>query len=240
MLQYSKDKVIDAETSLRNEASPTILTKETGWKYLLLSLCAFLGICLELVHAYGWEPFVFGSEHTTLQNILHWIITCITWLVVAYLLICIAKNKLGFDLFVKGNKMKFWQVLVAIFGIIISCASKYFAWNGFKVILEFKHNGLLLFIFQYICYLFETVLFLLIIVFGQKAIELWTKKRNVPWGGIICGLTWGIVHIISRGNFDVQVGLFATVSGFLFGAAYLLTNRDFILSWLILFLMFVL
>ena len=84
----------------------------------------------------------------------------------------------------------------------------------------------------------ETIMFLLIIIFGQKALEIWTKKRNVPWGGIICGVTWGIVHVISRGEVDIQLGIFATISGFLFGAAYLLANRDFIKSWLILYLMF--
>ena len=216
------------------------ITKERGWKYLLLSFGAFLAICLEFIHAYGWEPFVFGNELTIWQNILHWIITCLTWSIASYLLIRIAKNKLGCDLFAKTRKMKLWQTLVILLGIIISCASSYFAWDGFKVIIEFKNNGLLLFLFQYIYYVVETLMFLLIIIFAQKAFEIWTKKHNVPWGGIICGLTWGIVHIISKGSFNIQFGLFGTVSGFLFGAAYLFTNRDFKISWLILFLMFVL
>ena len=235
MLQSSN--LMGAETILGNKE---VHTKETGWKYLLLSLSAFLAICLELIHAYGWEPLVFGSELTTWQIILHWIITCLTWGAAAYLLIRIAKNKLGFDLFAKTKKMKLWQTFVVLLGIIISCASSYFAWGGFKVLLEFKNNGLLLFIFQYLYYVVETLLFLLIIIFAQKAFEIWTKKRDIPWGGIICGLTWGIVHIISRGSFDIQLGLFATMSGFLFGAAYLFTNRDFKISWLILFFMFVL
>jgi len=83
-------------------------------------------------------------------------------------------------------------------------------------------------------------MFGLIIVFGQKAFEIWTKKRNVPWGGIICGFTWGIAHVISRGGFDVLNGVLGTLFGFLFGAAYLLTNRDFKKSWVVLFFMFVL
>ena len=217
------------------------LTKEAGWKYLLLALGAFMGLALEVVHFYGWEPLVYGkpfSEWSVLQSIFHWIITCLTWLGATYLLILTAKNKLGFDIFAKGEKMKLWQVFTVLFGIILSLVISYIAWNGFKAIKEFNYNGLPKFIFQYIYYMVETVLFLLIIVFGQKAFELWTKKRNVPWGGIICGLTWGISHLISRGHFDIQNGLLTTLSGFLFGAAYLFTNRDFKKSWSILFLMF--
>ena len=95
------------------------------------------------------------------------------------------------------------------------------------------------FIFQYSYYIVETALFLLIIVFGQKAIEIWTKKPNIPWGGIICGLTWGISHIISRGFFDPINGISSTVAGFLFGAAYLLVNRDIKKAYVVLLLMFV-
>ena len=87
MLQSSN--LMETETILGNEE---VHTKETGWKYLLLSLGAFLAICLEFIHAYGWEPFVFGNELTTWQTILHWIITCLTWGAAAYLLICIAKT----------------------------------------------------------------------------------------------------------------------------------------------------
>jgi len=218
-----------------------ILTKEAGWKYLLLALGAFIGLALEAVHFYGWEPIVYGipyGEWSVWQSLLHWIITCLTWFGATYLLIHIAKNKLDFDLFAKGKKMKLWQICTVLFGIILSISISYLDWGGFKVIKEFNNNGLLKFIFQYIYYMVETVLFLLIIVFGQKAFEIWTKKCNVPWGGIICGLTWGISHLISRGHFDIQNGLLATLSGFLFGTAYLLTNRDFKKSWLILFLMF--
>ena len=219
------------------------VANQFGWKYILLSLGAFMGLALEALHAYGWEPFVYGvplREFSVWQSIIHWVITCIIWVGVVYLLIRIAKNKLDFDIFVKGERMKLWQLLAVLFGIILSLLISYLAWDGFKIIKEFNYNGLLKFIFQYIYYMVETLLFLLIIIFGQKAFEIWTKKRNIPWGGIICGLTWGVAHIISRGHFDIQNGVLSTLAGFLFGAVYLLTNRDFKKSWIILFLMFVL
>ena len=216
--------------------------KESGWKYLLLSLGAFFGLALETVHVYGWEPIAYGhisvSEYAVWQVVLHWCITCITWIAVSFLLIHIAKSRLGFNIWAKKGKMTLLQILIILLGVILSVAMNYFAWDGFKVIQEFRHNGFVRFVFQYIYYMVETVMFLLIIVFGQKAFELWTQKPNVPWGGIICGLTWGMGHLISRGFFDISTGLSATINGFVFGAAYLLTNRDIKKSWLVLFLMF--
>lgn len=218
--------------------------REAGWKYLLLAIGAFFGLALEAIHAFGWEPLVYGgipfSEYAAWQAILHWVITCLTWTCVAYLLIRVAKDKLGFDIFVKGETMKFWQIIAVLLGIVLSTVMSYFSWNGFKFIKEFQGNGWLKFIFQYIYYMTETAMFLLIIVFGQKAFEIWTKKNNVPWGGIICGATWGISHLISRGYFDIGNGVSATIIGFMFGTAYLLANRDIKKSWLVLFLMFVL
>ena len=111
-------------------------------------------------------------------------------------------------------------------------------WDGLKLIEEFKRRGALLFTFQYIYYAFETLLFMLIIVFGQKACELWMKKTNVPYGGIICGLTWGMAHIFTKGSFST--GIFGLLLGFLMGTAYLLTNRDIRKTYVVLFIMFVL
>lgn len=216
--------------------------KEAGWKYLLLSLGAFLGLSLEAIHAYGWEPIIYGNitfrEYSTWQAVLHWLITCLTWAAVGFLLVRIAKSRMGFDIWAKKEKMKHWQLVVAFLGIVLAIAMSYFSWDGFKVIKEFQFKDLVKFIFQYIYYMVETAMFLLIIIFGQKALEIWTQKPNVPWGGIICGFTWGAAHIISRGTFDIENGVLSTISGFMFGAAYLLANRDIKKSWLILFLMF--
>ena len=94
------------------------------------------------------------------------------------------------------------------------------------------------FVFQYVYYLFETMLFLLIIVFGQKALERWFKRENVPYGGIVVALTWGIVHIATKGS--VSIGLLSAVSGSLFGVVYLLVNRDIKKAYVLLAFMFVL
>lgn len=62
------------------------------------------------------------------------------------------------------------------------------------------------------------------------------KKRNIPYGGIICGLTWGLAHIFTKGS--LVTGANGLVYGFLFGVAYLVVGRDIKKTWLVLFLMF--
>ena len=218
-----------------------ITQREAGWKYLLLALGAFAGLGMEMLYAFLLEPLIYGvslKDFSTTQSILHWILTCITWGGVAYILIYLAKKKNNFDILEKRKKLKGWQWIVAVAFVIFSFIVSYISWNGFKVVKEFQANGLLKFIFQYIYYLFETLLFMLIIVFGQKAFEIWTKKKNVPWGGILCGITWGLSHILSKGN--LTVGLLAALSGFMFGAVYLLVNRDIKKTYFFLYLMFVL
>ena len=64
------------------------------------------------------------------------------------------------------------------------------------------------------------------------------QKRNVPWGGIACAVTWGLGHILSKGSLDT--GLLSAFSGFMFRAVYLVVNRGIRKAYVFLFLMFVL
>lgn len=94
-----------------------------------------------------------------------------------------------------------------------------------------------MFIFQYIYYAFETLLFTLILVYGQKACESWFKKKNIPYGGIILALTWGLAHTFTKGS--IASGLLSALGGFAYGAVYLLVNRDIKKTLPIIFIMFV-
>jgi hypothetical protein len=67
---------------------------------------------------------------------------------------------------------------------------------------------------------------------------MWFKKENIPYGGIILAITWGLAHIFTKGN--VSVGLLSALGGFAFGIVYLLVNRDIKKTLLILFIMFIL
>ena len=77
----------------------------------------------------------------------------------------------------------------------------------------------------------------MILVFSQKAFEEWFKNPNIPYGGIIVALTWGIGHFFTK---DVLTGIITMISGLAFGSVYLLVNRDIKKAYIILWLIFVL
>lgn len=73
----------------------TTKNRITGCNYFSLGLYAFAGLGLEAIYAYILEPLLYGSplqKWTDAQIILHWIVTCITWGTISYLLIRHAKK----------------------------------------------------------------------------------------------------------------------------------------------------
>lgn len=215
--------------------------RKRGFDYLLLSLTAFGGLGLEALYAYFIEPMIYGKQMqdwTQIQTIIHWIVTCVTWTLVAAYLYHTSKKEYTFDLFEKQESMKKWQYGAAVISVIYSTIVSYIDWNGFKVVVEYEKRGPLLFTFQYIYYAFEIVLVMLIIIFAQKAFEEWIGNTRIPYGGIFCGLTWGLVHIFTKGS--ILIGLEGLLLGFMLGAAYLFVNRDIKKAYLVLLLMFIL
>ncbi len=213
----------------------------TGRDYLNLALFAFAGLGVEVIYAYIIEPAIYGGsmqEWSVVQTILHWIITCITWGFIAYFIVKYTYKKYNFNIFESKGTIKAWQWLATGICIALVLISSYIDWEGFKVIHEYQRNGLPKFIFQYIYYLFETVLFLLIIVFGQKACEKWFQNAAIPYGGIAVALTWGMAHWMTKGS--LLTGLYTAVCGFSFGVVYLLLNRNIKWTYLVLCIMFIL
>lgn len=214
--------------------------KMTGMSYLNLALYAFMGLGMEVVYAYVAEPFLYGvpmQEFSSGQLIAHWIITCVTWGLFAHVLVKKSGEKYQFPLLIKGEPMRYWQWGVCLLFVVLAFWVDYKSWGGFKVYLEFIRRGPLLFLFQYLYYIFETMLFLLIIVFGQKACETWFHKTGFPYGGIICGMTWGLAHIFTK---DFLTGILGLLLGFAMGSVYLLVNRDLKKAYVFLFFMFIL
>lgn len=213
--------------------------KVSSWDYLSLALYAFGGLGMEALLAFMIEPMIYGhgmSEWTTGQSILHWILTCIIWGIFMVYLIKTSKKNYNFDILSNNGKMNTLNWIIAIVCIVIAIMQSYIDWNGFKVVKEFQRNGLLKFTFQYIYYLFETGLFLLIIVFAQKAGDTFFKNDKIPWGGIAVAITWGLAHIFTKGS--LIVGLQASLGGLLFGIVYLATKKDIKLAFPLIFIMF--
>lgn len=214
--------------------------KVTGFDYLWLSLYAVAGFCFELLLVFIEQVIGINiNNSTSLQMIIHWVITIIAWVLIGIIITKLGKKTTNFDIWKNTNKkIKLGQVVAIILCFVINLTVKYIDWNGFKVIQEFQSRGALLFIVQYLYYIAEGFLISLVIVYGQKACETWFKKENIPYGGIILGLTWGLGHILSKGS--ITVGLLSAIAGVLFGAVYLLVNRDYKKAFPIITLLFML
>lgn len=215
--------------------------KKQGFSFLFLALLAFSGLGLEALLALLIEPLIYGQDMSTwgtTENILHWVITCMIWGAVGLLLIKIAGQKFSFDIFLFKDKLNTLNWLICL-GILVFCfVISVIDWNGLKVVKEFQYNGLLKFVFQYIYYFFETVLVLLIIAFGQKAGECFFTLKNIPWGGLLAGLTWGLVHMLTKG--DIYIGLLRCLFGVLYGVIYLCAKKNTFVSYILICLAFIL
>jgi hypothetical protein len=216
--------------------------KREALEYLGYALYAFAGLGLELLLVGVIEPMIFGgvgsNNYTTIQHIIHWILTIICWGGMAFFLINDAKKKLDFNVISDGKptpKGLIVSIILAIACIVMNA----FDWGIMKVIGEFQSKGLLLFLFQYIYYWFEVLLVVLILVFGQKLGEtLMGKVSSIPWGGITLCCTWGAMHILTQGSLYVGMGIM--VFSLIYGAIYLLLNRNFKYAYVLIGLAFML
>ncbi len=120
-----------------------------------------------------------------------------------------------------------------LFLICGSLTMSYIEWNGSKsAFWNFKKiRCITILFFQYIYYIFEIVLVTLILVFGQIACEKWFKRVNIPYGGIVIAITWGMGHFLTK---DFSTGnIMYVFLGLAYGSIYLLVNRDIRKTYLI-------
>lgn len=201
----------------------------TGFDFLWLALyttAAFLFELLLVTVERFWGISIYHA--TKFQMIAHWIVTSLGWFGFGFGfgIIALAKKQTGFDLLKTEKKtVSVWQWLAIVLSFILITLVQYWDWKGFKILLEFQHLGWLKFLFQYIYYAAESFLISLVLVFGQKAFETWFKNDKIPYGGILLGLTWGLMHILSKRS--VLTGILTCLAGFLFGSVYLLVNKDY-------------
>ena len=216
--------------------------KQTGGAFLSLALTAFLGLGMELLLV-SFEQWLYGlpmGDFSLPQQIFHWILTCVVWGAFALLLLRSARRSYGYDLLAlgKGCPLSGWCWLGAAGALILCIAINAFSWGTLKVLGEWAGKTPLQFAFQYLYYLFETLLVLLLIAFGQRAGELWFHTARVPWGGLAAGLSWGLVHTLSKG--ELLVGLTAMAAALLYGVLYLLVHKRMLPAYLLIGMAFML
>lgn len=214
------------------------MKKETKGSFLSLALIAFLGLGMELVLVMV-EQGIYGNgmrEYSMLQQIVHWLITSLIWGGFAWYL-HVASKKLKFDYMKQTEQPERKKFILVCIIALLSIVEMTISWGGFKPWIELTRLGAVKFVFQYIYYLFETSLYLLIVIFGQKYGEEVFHKSGIPYGGIVLALTWGMIHIGTQG---LMAGIETIIFSVFFGIIYLLLNRNVKWSYFFLALIFLL
>lgn len=211
---------------------------------LLLGVIVLYGI-LNLEFLAIWTGKTFLNSNDALMGIGIRILTYIFWGGGTYLVMK-KFEILGFNPMKQKETppAKGWYIAL-ILGII-NTAYSFVDWGCvLKPIAEFQYitgqlgygSGIVAFVMQYIYYLFETYLFFAMIVLAQKAGDIIFKNPNIPWGGIITGLTWGLNHIMTK---DLICGIVSCFNAIIFGLCYLCLKRNAKYSYLFIAILFML
>lgn len=211
----------------------TMLKTNSATDYIGYALYAFGGLGVEIL-LMMIETNLYGQTSgtwSTMQHIIHWMITCLIWGCLGTILV----KQLPI---IPKNSTKKKNMILAV--IIISASIIYtsLVWKGFKPIIELSNLGVSKFLIQYIYYAFESILILLIIAHGQKAFETLIKKSiNLPIGGILLAITWGLIHVLTQG---INTGIYACIQSIFFGMVYLVLKKDIKFSYIAITFMFML
>jgi len=219
--------------------------KTNKFVFLGLAFLAFTLLGLEIVILLI-ESLFYGTMNlwTSYHSIIiHWICTIIVWCSGLFILISLSR-KAKFFIFEHRNKPKTINWIITGVIIIITAIGSYIGWNmRFKPFVEFngfidryESMGIIAFIFQYLYYIVESMLFLAIIVFAQEFGERAFIRKIIPWGGIFCSLTWGLVHILTQG---LSTGIYTFFASILFGLVYLQMKKNIKYAYIIITLMFI-
>jgi hypothetical protein len=219
--------------------------KTNKFSFLGLTFLPFGVLSLEFVVVliqylfYGTMDF---SKLNADDIIIHLICTIIIWCTGLFVLNILSK-KAGKNIFDNKNKPKIMNWIIVGIIIIITVIGSYITWEmQFKPFVEFNNFirnygniGIVVFIFQYMYYIVETMLFLAIVIFAQEFGERTFKNNIIPWGGIICGLTWGLGHIVTK---ELFTGIYSLIVSLFYGVVYIQLKKNVKYAYIIMAVMF--
>lgn len=222
-----------------------------GVLFAAIALLPILSLCLEAVllvselSVYGAVDWQQGLSFG--QRLLHWGITCFIWGMSALGIAALSK-RYGFDMLAcykkPAKKQMLLLVILIIAGIVFMCSTWEFRFKPLVELTNFRGKygvgGIAAFFFQYLYYLFECILIVMLVALSQYAVETffpYRAVRYIPVGGIFCALTWGMLHGITK---DFETAVLCIVLSSLFGISYLLTGRNIKYAYMAVALIFLL
>lgn len=206
-------------------------------KYLIICFWLFGAFLLEYFSLFVIEMWIFKMDiwhYTTNQRSVHHLIMVVLWTIYLISILAWSNKKLSFPRENKRFAITPKNLIVAIICLIACKVMTFIDWHTLKVIGEASGKNAFQFITQYMYYVMEVGIVLLIIMFGQKAFEVRiNKESSIPFGGIVLALTWGIFHFVSRGvGLEIWNGISCVLFSILSGIMYLKLGRSSAWSYL--------
>ena len=161
---------------------------------------------------------------TITESNMHWIIVCVRWGLIGLMMFYVTVRMYSFDLSKKRNAPKKRGIAACLLLAAASVFLKLYVYGGWRIQLDIITSGWFQSIFQYVYYFFEIILATITIAILQEWCESFCKNKNLPYGGIIFALTWGVSHIITQGN--LLVGICYILLALMFGMAFLFMNKN--------------
>ena len=197
--------------------------------YLNLALYAFALFAWELLVLaavdVGFEAAGLGDDAVL---VVHWLVTAAGWCWGAWFLLHqrpqddqLFRDPLIGSVAPRALTVTF-AVLVCI-GVRIAAQGE---WKPYAEVQDLRADlgstALLGVTALFVYYLAETLVITILVAFAQRAGELRFGHREVPWGGILLALTWGVMHVFLQG---LSTGLYAIFVSVLYGVIYALGPR---------------
>lgn len=209
-----------------------------------LLLIAILSELVTLTDALAAPISGLFSQNTAIKGALTFIFVYIFWWTGIVLIRNFHKKQSDIQ-FQYNEKPSRVQLLIGFLLLAVTVIISFNNWGGFKVEKELMygiHNGgiglgIAYFLAQYFYYYIETVLMVMILSFAQEAGTIIWGKKNIPYGGIVLAIVWGLIHIAFHGVAD---GLTSTLYAILYGCAFVVMNKNNKYALPLIFFMFIL
>lgn len=222
-----------------------------GILFTAIALLPVLACCLDLVFLIIEMSIYNGGDSpqglNLWQSVFHLGLICFVWGISVVGILLLAKH-FGFNMMSateKPNKKQmFFLLLIILAGIAFMSSTWEFRFKPLvelsNFISRYGNAGVWAFVFQYLYYLFESALILLLVALGQHGAEAFFSHpflRYIPFGGAFCALTWGMLHGLSK---DLLTAVLCIVLSALFGVSYLLARRNLRYAYAVVALIFLL
>lgn len=216
------------------------MSNSAHFKVPALTLLAFIGLCLEILLA-SLEKHLYGTDiagFSEMQYIRHWLITSALWAIVSFWAVFLSKRLFEFNVFESHTVSSRLQLVLGlslplVFAVVWSILN-----GGPGIVRFYKNSSIAMFIWQYIYYVFEMLLAGLIICLSQRSFDSRTgKPSQIPWGGLMLGLSWGLLHYFTKSS--AVVAAIAFILAILFGMVFNWLGKDLKKTLPLMYLMFV-